>query len=84
MAIKPRDVEKINNCTDNILNNYVDNDSIQFLSKMGGGFSANTNRTTNSYESFYAKLNASFHSGHANIFTVRYIHIIAMKTNETL
>jgi len=68
MAIKPCDDEKIDSFTDYILNNYVDNDVAQFPPKVWSDFSATTNRTTNSCESFHAKLNAFFHSGHPNIF----------------
>lgn len=68
MAIKPCDDEKIDNFTDYILNNYIDNDVAQFPPNVWSDFSATTNRTTNSCESFHSKLNAFFHSGHPNIF----------------
>jgi len=67
MTIKQCDAKKIDNFTDNILNNYIDNDVTQFLPNIWSDFSA-TNRTTNSCESFHSKLNAFFHSGHSNIF----------------
>lgn len=49
-------------------NNYVVNDVAQFPPNVWSDFSATTNQTTNSCESFHAKLNAFFHSGHPNIF----------------
>lgn len=45
----------------------VDDDVAQFPPKIGSDFSASTNRTTNSCESFHAKLNGFCHSGHPNI-----------------
>jgi len=71
MAIKPCDDDKIDNFTDKILNNYIDNDAAQFPPNVWSDFSATTNRTTNSSESFHSKLNAFFaffHSGHPHIF----------------
>lgn len=68
MTIKPCNDEKIDKFTDYILNNYVDDDVAQFPPKIWSDFSASTNRTTNSCESFHAKLNRFFQSGHRNIF----------------
>jgi hypothetical protein len=50
------------------LNNYIDDDVAQFPPKIWSDFSASTNRTTNSCESFHSKLNGFFQSGHPNIF----------------
>jgi hypothetical protein len=68
MAIKPCNDEKIDKFTDYILNNYVYDDVAQFPLKIWSDFSASTNRTTNSCESFHSKLNGFFQLGHPNIF----------------
>ncbi|KAF0763302.1 Reverse transcriptase domain-containing protein [Aphis craccivora] len=68
MAIKPRDDEKIDSFTDYILNNYVDNDVAQFPPNVWSDFSATTNRTTISCESFHSKLNVFFSFGSSKYF----------------
>jgi len=68
MTIKP--VNKIvDNFCDYLLKTYIEQDAL-FPLNIWAEFAATTNRTTNSCESYHAKLNASISATHPNIFVL--------------
>jgi hypothetical protein len=66
LPVQP-DIEKIRSFSDYVYNNYIRDDS-QFPPKMWADYSNSITRTTNSCESFNAKLNGMFYAAHPNIF----------------
>jgi hypothetical protein len=68
MTIKP--VNKIfYKFCDYLLKTYIEQDTL-FPLNIWDEFAATTNRTTNSCESYHAKLNASISATHTNIFVL--------------
>jgi hypothetical protein len=68
ITIKPINTN-IDKFCDYLLKTYIEQDAL-FPPNIWAEFAAATNRTTNSCESFHAKLNASFSAAHPNIFVL--------------
>jgi hypothetical protein len=68
MTIKPINTNFDKFCN-YFLKTYIEQDAL-FPPNIWAEFAATTNRTTNSCESFHAKLNASFSEAHLNIFVL--------------
>lgn len=68
MPIFPAEDEKILQFTDYIFETYISPDDAKFPPAIWADYSANCKRTTNSCESFHAKLNGSFYKSHPNIY----------------
>uniref|UniRef100_A0A2S2P4T0 MULE transposase domain-containing protein n=1 Tax=Schizaphis graminum TaxID=13262 RepID=A0A2S2P4T0_SCHGA len=68
MTIKPVNTTVDKFC-DYLLKTYIEQDAL-FPPNIWAEFAATTNRTTNSCESYHAKLNASISAAHPNIFVL--------------
>jgi len=68
LTIKPVNITVDKFC-DYFLKTYIEQNAL-FLPNIWAEFAATTNRTTNSCESYHAKLNASIGAVHPNIFVL--------------